>query len=157
MIKLNNKSVLFLIAFFIFGLFPILGKNPLINKNKSKYAISGYDSVAYFTEKRSKKGNKKYRYQWKKAQWLFSNKKNLQLFKKNPKKYAPQYGGYCAFAVSKGFSERVSPEDSWTIYNNKLYLNYNRKIYRKWHANTDSYIKKANKAWPNSLKKNSPG
>ena len=134
-----------------------LAKNPDINLNKSKYAISGYDPVAYFTQNKPKKGLRKYQYRWKKAVWLFSSKKNLRLFKKAPRKYAPQYGGYCAFAVSRGFSQLVSPENSWTIYKNKLYLNYNRKIYKIWNSNRDGYIKKANRNWPKSLEKNPPG
>ncbi len=143
-------------TFFLVVFSPVFGKNPEINRNKGKYAISGYDPVAYFTKKKSQLGNKKYKYKWKKASWLFVSKNNLALFKKNPKKYTPQYGGYCAFAVSRGFSQVVSPKDSWTVYKGKLYLNYNRRIYNKWTSHRDNYIKKANKIWPRSLKKNPP-
>ena len=154
--RIREKFSFLLMFFFLVGFSPLLGKNPKINRNKGKYAIGGYDPVSYFVQKKPQKGKKKYKYRWKKAKWLFANKKHLTFFKKNPKKYAPQYGGYCSFAVSRGFSQSVSPKDSWTIYKGKLYLNYNRKIYKKWNSDKEGYIKKANKIWPKSLKKNPP-
>ncbi len=156
MIKYNLKKTLYLFVVFTVLVLPILAKNPVINLNKGKHAINGYDPVAYFTVKKAQKGLIKYAYLWRGATWLFANKKHLHLFKKNPKKYSPQYGGYCAFAVSRGFSQLVEPKTSWTIYKGRLYLNYNKKIYNKWSSNRSAYIKKADSIWPKSLEKDPP-
>ncbi len=110
-------------------------------------AIKGYDTVAYFKVGKSVRGNKKISYKWKGANWYFSSKANLELFKKNPKKYAPQFGGYCAYAVSKGHTSDISP-DAWDIHNNKLYLNYDKDVQKTWRAKKKLYIKRAIKNWP---------
>ena len=69
------------------------------------------------------------------------------MFRGNPEKYAPQYGGYCAYAVAQGDTASIQP-DQFTIVDGKLYLNYNREINQKWLENRDSYIEDADKAWP---------
>ena len=92
----------------------------------SSSAIKGYDTVAYFTQEKAVEGNKKYQYQWKGAKWLFSSQKNLDLFTVNPDKYAPQYGGWCAYAVSQNTTASIEP-DLFTIVDDKLYLNYIEK------------------------------
>jgi len=71
--------------------------------------------------------------------WLFSTQQNLETFKANPEKYMPQYGGYCAYAVSNGSTASSKPE-YFTIYNDKLYLNYNKTVYSKWVKGKDGYI-----------------
>jgi YHS domain-containing protein len=116
----------------------------------SSSAIKGYDTVAYFTQEKAVEGNKKYQYQWKGAKWLFSSQKNLDLFAVSPDKYAPQYGGWCAYAVSQNTTASIEP-DLFTIVDDKLYLNYNRKINKKWLNNQAQYIVDADKNWPKIL------
>ncbi len=148
---------LVIIAFYsLLWLSVIEARNADINTNKEKFAISGYDPVAYFTQKKAIKGSKKYKYKWREATWLFSSNKNKRLFKKNPKKYAPVYGGYCAYAVSRNYSQVTRPDTAWTIYKDRLYLNFNKKIKKIWSSKKNSYIKKANKNWPDSLENNPP-
>ncbi len=118
----------------------------------SSAAIKGYDTVAYFTENKAVKGSKKYTYQWKSTQWRFSSQENLALFKSDPEKYAPQYGGYCAYAVSQNTTASIEP-DLFTIVDGKLYLNYNKKINDKWLGNKENYIVDADKYWPGILNK----
>ena len=84
-------------------------------------AVGGYDAVGYFTDSKAIEGSSDFSYEYKGANWLFANKKNLDLFKQNPDKYAPQYGGYCAWAVSKGGTANGDPE-VWRIVDGKLYL-----------------------------------
>ena len=110
-------------------------------------AIKGYDPVAYFTENKAVKGDSDYEYKWMGAKWRFSSQKNLALFKENPEKYAPQYGGYCAYAVSQNDTAGIDP-DQFTILNGKLYLNYNKSINDKWTKDRDMYIIEADKYWP---------
>lgn len=110
-------------------------------------AVEGYDTVAYFTENRPIEGSKQYQVAWMGANWRFSSVRNLELFKSNPRKYAPQYGGYCAYAISQNTSASIEPE-LFTIHNSKLYLNYNRSINKKWLKDKDAYIIDADKYWP---------
>lgn len=109
--------------------------------------IDGYDPVAYFTERKPVKGLKGFEYQWMEATWRFASKENLELFKEDPEKYAPQYGGYCAYAVSQGYTAKVDPE-AWDIVDGKLYLNYSKSVQKKWRKKRDEYIILADKNWP---------
>jgi YHS domain-containing protein len=115
--------------------------------NPSEKAIRGYDPVAYFTEGKSVKGNDNLTYHWKDANWYFSSAQNLNSFTKNPEKYAPQYGGYCAYGMSEGHKAPTDP-DAWTIVDGKLYLNYSKDVKTKWIKNEKERIDKADKNWP---------
>lgn len=109
-------------------------------------AINGYDPVAYFTQDSALKGGDNYTYQWNSAKWFFSSQSNLDLFKANPEKYAPQYGGWCAYGVSENHKSPTDPK-AFTIVNNKLYLNYNVKVMQLWRQDTTKHIGLANKHW----------
>jgi YHS domain-containing protein len=114
----------------------------------SNKAVGGYDTVTYFTQGKPLKGNKKFQYKYKQANWLFVSEENLQKFKQNPEKYAPQYGGHCAWAVSEQ-NEKISADPlRWNIINGKLYLNYDAEIKSKWEKNIAGFITKADKNWP---------
>jgi YHS domain-containing protein len=108
-------------------------------------AINGYDPVAYFTKEQAVKGEKTFGQNWKGANWYFSSAKNLNLFKTNPEKYAPQFGGYCAFAVSKGFTANTDPK-AFKIINDKLYLCADKKILEQWLVEKES-LKKSEENW----------
>jgi YHS domain-containing protein len=110
-------------------------------------AIRGYDPVSYFTEGKPVKGNDKLVLKWNDTHWYFSSQKNLDLFKANPEKYAPQYGGYCAYGLSKGYKAKTVPE-AWTIDNGKLYLNYSLGVRDEWDKDRQDRIIKANNYWP---------
>ena len=113
----------------------------------SNEAIRGYDAVAYFTQGMPVKGSNEYSFEYKGATWKFSTAEHLNLFKSDPETYAPQYGGYCAYAIANGDTASAEP-DLWTIHNGKLYLNYNRRINRLWRENMEEYIKQADSNWP---------
>jgi YHS domain-containing protein len=115
--------------------------------SKSDQAIQGYDAVAYFKDAKPVKGKNEFTYKWKDGVWYFSSQENLNDFKANPEKYAPQFGGYCAYGVADGHKATTSP-DAWTIVNGKLYLNYNKDVRELWKKDQDGYIKKANRNWP---------
>jgi YHS domain-containing protein len=105
-------------------------------------AIKGYDPVAYFANSKPVKGKENIAYQWKNATWHFDSEANKQLFVANPEKYAPQYGGYCAYGWSKGYAVKIEP-DAWSIVNEKLYLNYDKNVQTNWEKDRQGYIKKA--------------
>ena len=115
-------------------------------------AIGGYDPVAYFTEKKPVKGNAQFGLQWKGATWHFASAPNRDTFKADPAKYAPQYGGYCAFGTSQGYAVKTEP-DAWSVVDGKLYLNYNTQVRQRWQQDTPGFIKAADMNWPGVLKK----
>lgn len=110
-------------------------------------AINGYDPVAYFTEKKPVMGDPKFSYDWQGATWTFATAKNRDAFKAQPEQYAPQYGGYCAFGLARGYKAPTEP-DAWTIDDGKLYLNYNLKVREDWDRDRKTYIQKADQNWP---------
>lgn len=114
-------------------------------------AVKGYDVVAYHTEQRAVKGDAAYSTEWMGARWLFANAGHLKQFRAQPQRYAPQYGGYCAFAVAKGDLVGIDPE-AFTLVGDKLYLNYSKKIRGEWEADRDSYIRKADARWPELIR-----
>ena len=113
---------------------------------KDDAAIRGYDAVAYFTAGKPMKGSKEFSVSYKGAVWYFSSKQNADLFKGNPEKYVPQYGGYCAYGMSDNHKAPTEP-DAWTIINGKLYLNYNKDVQTKWNKKQQEYIITADKNW----------
>lgn len=140
---LNLRTLIVLIAFHttLFG----QSKSEIFSSEAG--AINGYDAVAYFNEGKPLKGTTAFVFAWNNADWYFTSPENLDLFKANPEKYAPQYGGYCAFGMSRGYKANTQP-DAWTIVNNKLYLNYNTEVRTEWNQKQEELINKANKNWP---------
>jgi len=112
----------------------------------AKGAIDGYDAVAYFTEGMPVKGEVQFTYLWRGASWYFSSAANLEKFRAEPGKYAPQYGGYCAYGTAEGHKAPTQP-DAWTIVAGKLYLNYNRDVKDIWSKDRSNFIKKADANW----------
>ena len=113
-------------------------------------AIKGYDAVAYFKEDQAVRGNRDFEHEWKGATWRFSSQENRDAFAAEPEVYAPQYGGYCAYAVSQNYTASIDPEQ-FTIVDDKLYLNYSKSVKETWLANRDQYIIDANNNWPGVL------
>lgn len=116
-------------------------------------AIDGYDPVAYFTAGKPVEGDSDFTYEWMDAKWYFASAANRDAFAKDPEKYAPQYGGYCAWAVSQGYSAKTDP-DAWKVVGGKLYLNYNKDIQKKWEAGgIEKLIVAGDSNWPGIRKK----
>ena len=110
-------------------------------------AIAGYDPVAFFKESKSVAGKKEFSLNWNDATWYFSSAGNRDAFKASPEKYAPQYGGWCAYGTADGHKSPTQAE-TWTIVNDKLYFNYNMNVKKKWGSDQKGYIEKADKNWP---------
>jgi len=113
-------------------------------------AIGGTDPVAYFRQGQAVAGSPQITHRWGNATWQFSSAENRDLFANNPERYAPQYGGYCAWAVSQGYTARTDP-NAWKIVDDKLYLNYNRRIQGRWEGDITGHIDRANENWPKVL------
>jgi len=127
-----------------------LAVDPTFTALFSNKAIRGYDTVAYFTENQPVKGSDEFSTEYNGATWLFSSAENLALFEADPEKYAPQYGGYCAYAVAQGTTASIKPE-LFTIHEGKLYLNYSNSINDKWLTDKESFIESADQNWPEIL------
>jgi len=115
-------------------------------------AINGYDPVAYFTDGMPVKGVDEFTYEWKGATWRFSSADNRDAFAADPVAYAPRYGGYCAYAVSKGGTASTEP-DAWRVHEGRLYLNYSLRVRSIWENDIPGNIAKADVNWPGVLDK----
>ena len=118
-----------------------------------KGAIRGIDVVAYFSLEpgdKAVKGSNEFTHQHGGATWKFASAENRDKFIADPEAYLPQYGGYCAFAVSHNFTKPVNP-DAWHIEDGKLYLNLSHGVKRKWSKDIPGFISRADANWPTAL------
>jgi hypothetical protein len=114
---------------------------------KAGIAQSGHDAVAYFTESKARKGSEEFEYRWNGARWRFASAANRDAFSGSPEKYAPQYGGYCAYAVARNYTAPTDPE-AWKVVDGKLYLNYDKKVRALWEKELPAAIARADRNWP---------
>jgi YHS domain-containing protein len=130
------------------GLIPSQANSSIeaVNVDENTIAIQGYDPVAYFTVNAPTKGSSQFTANHLGATYHFASADNQKLFKSNPEKYAPQYGGYCAFGVSKEKKYPIEP-DAFAVVDGKLYLNLNKKVQSRWVLNTEELISDANGYW----------
>lgn len=138
--------LLFIAIIFVFAACQKSGSFNSVSMTAENVAVKGYDAVAYFVESGAVKGNPQYEFVWNGAKWLFSNAENMEKFKQNPEQYAPQFGGYCSWAVSHGYTADGDP-NAWKIVDGKLYLNYNQQVKEKWEAEQNKLIKDGEKNW----------
>ncbi|WP_196157477.1 YHS domain-containing (seleno)protein [Reinekea sp. G2M2-21] len=137
----------------IFGLIgSALAVDAIFTPWHNNLAIKGFDPVAYFTDNSAIEGNADFEYEWQGAIWRFASAQHRDMFISDPNRYAPQYGGYCAYAVANNNTAGIDP-DQFTIVDGKLYLNYNAKIQEKWLRERDSFINAADQYWPDLLAK----
>ena len=138
---------LFLISFSFFATMtpiPVLAADEVFVTADG--AIRGYDPVAYHTQSKPVPGLKTITYDWNAATWRFASKANRDLFAANPQRYAPRYGGYCAYGTSQGYKVSSDP-NAFAVVDGKLYLNYNKPVQTKWNKDRSGYILKANQQW----------
>jgi hypothetical protein len=113
-------------------------------------AINGFDPVAYFTDGKPVIGNEDITHVWNGAVFRFASEANRDTFAADPATYAPQYGGYCAYAVAQGYTASTDPE-AWTVHDGKLYLNFSTGVRRRWLGDVPGNIAKADANWPGVL------
>ena len=129
---------------------PASAKSEINSSFIGSVAIDGTDTVAYFTEGKAVKGLSDFTHRWKGGAWWFKNAANRDAFAASPEKYSPQFGGYCAWAVSRGYTASIDPE-VWKIYRGKLYLNYSKGVQAQWVEEIPGNIAKAESYWPGVL------
>ena len=132
------------------GLFcaaPAAAVDPVNTGFLGNTAIEGTDPVAYFTDGQPAAGSPEHTFDWRGATWRFQSTAHRDAFAEDPEKYAPQYGGYCAYAVAHGTTAGIDPQ-AWTIVDGKLYLNLSPDVQREWQKDVPGYIAKADRNWP---------
>lgn len=110
-------------------------------------AVRGTDVVAYVTEGRPVRGRAEFAHAWRGATWRFASAAHRDLFAADPERYAPAYGGFCAYAVSEGYTAPIDPA-AWRIVEGRLFLNFDRSVQRRWEADIPGRIARADAAWP---------
>jgi YHS domain-containing protein len=110
-----------------------------VNTNGTKYAIAGYDPIAYFEQKRAMRGSTQFHVSYRGATWLFASAANQAAFTTHPERFAPAYGGHCAYAAAQKRLVKIDPE-AWSIVNGRLFLNYSLAVREKWNADQARFI-----------------
>jgi YHS domain-containing protein len=131
---------------------PLLADQPAWYLSSQTLALSGYDAVAYFTESKAVPGKAEFEHAWNGARWRFASAANRDRFAAAPESYAPQFGGYCAWAVSRGYTASGDP-NAWSVVGGKLYLNYSMKVRAQWEQDVPGNIAKGVANWPSVLSK----
>lgn len=124
--------------------------DPIYTPWHNNLAIKGYDTVAYFTKNQPFKGNSDFEYEWQGATWRFVSAENREKFISAPEKFAPQYGGYCAYAIAQDSTASIDPSQ-FSIVDGKLYLNYSKSVQQQWLEDQAAFISQADQNWPSIL------
>lgn len=120
---------------------------PPINTNRRGLAVKGYDPVAYFDVGEALRGSEDHELDWSGATWRFVSEENRSRFADDPDRYAPRYGGYCAWAVSRGETADIDPTQ-FKVVDGRLYLNYSAKIQKRWEEDIPGNISRADQNYP---------
>lgn len=127
----------------------LAGKSAIYTGIVEGVGAGGYDVVSYFSGT-PLAGSQDITSQWEGATWRFANVQNKAAFDADPARYAPQYGGYCAYAVAKGSTAKGDPE-AWSVVDGKLYLNLSQSIRATWQQDIPANIAAGNANWPKVL------
>lgn len=119
-----------------------------VQTDESGVAIHGYDPVAYFTEGRAVAGSARHQLRWQGAIYQFASDANRAAFQQEPERYAPQYGGFCAWGVAAQDDLFDIDPTAWRIVDEKLYLNYDASVQRTWLGDVAGFIWSADQRWP---------
>ena len=138
-----QRNVMFLLMLMATGCTSITEKPVFATEG---VALQGYDVVAYYIDNKAVKGTSEHQINYLGSQWHFSRAENAALFAANPKAYAPQYGGYCAYAMANDFVVETDPK-AFSVLDNKLYLNYSMSVRETWLTDPKGYIQEADENW----------
>lgn len=118
-----------------------------VNQSWSGVGAKGYDVVAYFTDQQAVRGDSRYEHTHDGVTYRFASAAHRDAFVKAPERYLPQFGGFCAWAVSRNYTADVDPT-AWRIVDGKLYLNYNASVQAKWAEDVPGNIARGQANWP---------
>jgi YHS domain-containing protein len=123
-----------------------------VNVDRDGLALQGYDPVAYFTDRRPVKGDANITAVFEGATYRFANAERKAAFEREPAKYVPQFGGFCAYAVSINKTASIDP-NFWEIVDGRLILQHNKKAWDLWHKDPMTNLQKALSNWPGLVEK----
>ena len=118
-----------------------------LNAGADRIGISGYDPVAYFTDNAAVKGRRGLDAVHDGVTYRFANAANRNRFAANPSRYAPQFGGFCAYAVANGYTAKIDPE-AFSVVDGRLYLNYSKRVRSLWSKDIPGHIARGDANWP---------
>jgi YHS domain-containing protein len=121
-----------------------------VNVNADGVALHGHDAVAYFAQGKAVPGVAQFEHTWNGARWRFANAANRDRFAQQPEQYAPQFGGYCAWAVSRNYTADIDP-NAFAVVDGKLYVNYSSFVQARWRLDRAGNIQKGHANWPGLL------
>jgi YHS domain-containing protein len=147
MIRLTYRLFVLIVLLGIGGAMTLRGQTPGAINTTSGVAVQGYDVVSYLTEQRAVKGQPAFSHQWQGATWQFASAENRDRFARTPEAFAPQFGGFCAYGVSRGYAVEIDPQ-AFAIVDGELYLNYSKRVQATWNQDRGGYIEKARQNWP---------
>ena len=130
------------------GTAPAHGSQYLLFTNEQNVAVGGYDVVSYFLDGKPAAGDDRFTTRWHGATWKFANAEHLKEFESNPERFAPQYGGYCAWGVAAKDDLFETDPNAWKIVDGKLYLNFNSEVQQTWLGDIAGFIRDADQKWP---------
>jgi len=149
--SLLTGRIIFMLTFFLMLFFASKAQkyngHYFNNVNENGVILDGYDAVAFFTGNKPVKGDAQYQYSYEDAIYYFASQEHLDMFKANPEKYKPQFGGWCAYAVSLG---RIAPIDvnTFSIVNDRLVIQHNQRAVNGWNKDVQGNLALADKYWP---------
>ena len=142
------KSTLLTVSLLMVSLTAVSGEKSSFNLGHSNgLAMDGYDVMSYWIGGEPVKGSEEFSFEYDGAKWIFVSEANRDAFAADPEKYAPQFGGFCAYAASKSYLADVDPF-AWQIWQDKLYLNYSPQVQRIWGNDLEANVVKGNENWP---------
>src|SRR5262245_22878588 len=135
-----------LVAAFLFAVLPAAAGPIKVNANDEHVAIEGYDTVAYFTLGKAVKGDPRFEAHWAEARWQFATAEHRDMFVRDPDRYAPRYGGFCAVGMARGYLATVDPE-AWRIVDGRLFFTHKKRGQEIFQEDIAGTIDKAEKNW----------
>lgn len=147
MIRVAYRLSVLFVLLGIGGAMTLRGQTPGSTNATNGVAIQGYDAVAYLAQQQAVKGQRAFSHEWRGVRWQFASADHRDRFAASPESFAPQFGGFCAYGVSRGYAVDIDPA-AFSVVDGKLYLNYSKRVQATWNQDRAAYIEKARRNWP---------
>ena len=147
MIRLTYRISVLIVVLGIAGAMTLRGQTPGSINAANGVAVQGYDVVAYHAQRQAVKGSRAFTHAWRGVNWQFASAENRDRFSSSPEAFAPEFGGFCAYGVSRGYAVDIDPQ-AFAVVDGRLYLNYSKGVQSTWNQDRAGYIEKARQNWP---------
>jgi YHS domain-containing protein len=147
MIRLAYRISVLIVVLGIAGAMTLRGQTPGSINTANGVAIQGFDAVAYHTQQQAVKGSRAFAHAWRGVTWHFASAENRDRFARSPEQFLPEFGGFCAYGVTRGYAVDIDPQ-AFAVVDGRLYLNYSKRVQSTWNQDRAGYIEKARTNWP---------